>query len=154
MISVICSVFVGEVQHGLFQKCDYNGMFGIIMAFQYFSVKKRFLIAEEEVTRPNQNQWILIAYMFVSFSGERSFGVVLYSLRDPKWRFWRFPVLYCMLAHTFTPQPIKVSEGFGNQIESDSIRAQNFNTSHGQACWNISESTVSKKWLFCWCKHL
>ena len=28
------------------------------------------------------------------------------------------------LAHTFTPEPIKVSEGFGNEIESDSIRAQ------------------------------
>jgi len=28
------------------------------------------------------------------------------------------------LAHTFTPEPIKVSEDFGNEIESDSIRAQ------------------------------
>ena len=45
------------------------------------------------------------------------------------------------LAHTFTPEPIKVSEGFGNEIESDSIRAQKTS----QACWNISESTVSKE---------
>ena len=54
-MSVICLVFVGEVQHGLFQKCHCNGIFDIIMAFQYFSVEKLFLIAEE-VTRPNQNQ--------------------------------------------------------------------------------------------------
>ena len=55
-MSVICLVFVGEVQHGLFQKCHYNGIFDIIMAVQYFSVEKHFLIAEAEVTRPNQNR--------------------------------------------------------------------------------------------------
>ena len=55
-MSAICLVFVGEVQHGLFQKCHYNGIFDIIMAFQYFSVEKLFRIAEEEVTRPNQTQ--------------------------------------------------------------------------------------------------
>ena len=53
---VMCLVFVGEVQHGLFQKCHYNGIFDIIMAFQYFSVEKLFLIAEAEVTQPNQNR--------------------------------------------------------------------------------------------------
>ena len=32
--------------------------------------------------------------------------------------------LMCALAHKFTTEPIKVSEGFRNEIESDSIRAQ------------------------------
>ena len=45
-----------------------------------------------------------------------------------------------MLAHTFTPEQIKVSEDFGNEIESDSIRAQKTS----QACWDISELTVPK----------
>ena len=65
----------------------------IIMAFQYFSVKKLFLIAEAEVTRPNQN-WCLF-----SFPARNLWGCTIFTPRSKMKFLMLFGSLLYAVAH-------------------------------------------------------